>query len=160
VLIKAAGGESELGIDDAIYTEPPTADWREAWEITERLIRMMQREVHSRGAKFVMVALSNGIQVHPDRRLREAYARKLGVADLLYPERRIEALARREGIPVVLLAPLMQQHAEKHREYLHGFRNAQLGAGHWNEKGHEVASRLISDGLCRRDSYKRDAALN
>src|SRR5215213_7066737 len=56
----------ELGLDNLIYREPTDAVWKEAWRVTEGVITLMRDEVKSRGAKFLVVTLSNGIQVHPD----------------------------------------------------------------------------------------------
>jgi GDSL-like Lipase/Acylhydrolase family len=144
---KAADG-AEIGIDNLVYREPDTLEWREAWEITEGLMSMMNREVRQRGAKLFVVSLTNGIQVHPDPERRKNFARNLRVQDLFYPDRRIEALARREGIPFLMLGPPMQRHAEYFQEYLHGFPNTRLGAGHWNARGHELASQLIAEQIC------------
>jgi len=139
---------TELGLDDLVYREPADPRWVEAWRVTERLIEAMDDEVRGRGAAFLVVTLSNGVQVHPDPALRRAYAKRIGVPDLFYPERRIRALCDRKGIPVLSLAPLFQEYAETHKAYLHGF-GANLGAGHWNRDGHGLAGRLIAQAICR-----------
>lgn len=139
-----AGG---LGLDDLIYREPPDDDWRDAWEVTERLIAAMHAEVGARQARFHVVTLSNPLQVHPDRAVREAYQRTLGVADLFYPERRLSELGRREGFPVTALAPRMQQYATEQQVYLHGFSNTKPGDGHWNADGHRLAGQWIAEAL-------------
>jgi hypothetical protein len=95
----------------------------------------------------LVVVLTNGAQVHPDPKVPEHYARGLGVQDLLYPDRRLEALCRREGIPVLLLVPAFQEYAAAHNIYLHGFRD-NLGGGHWNQYGHRLAGSLMSRWLC------------
>jgi len=138
----------ELGLDDLVYREPSDPRWVEAWRVTEKLIEVMDDEVRGRVASFLVVTLSNGIQVHPDPALRRAYAKRIGVPDLFYPERRIRALCDRKGIPVLTLAPPFQEHAETHKLYLHGF-GANLGAGHWNRGGHGLAGRLIAQAICR-----------
>jgi hypothetical protein len=69
------------------------------------------------------------------------------VPDLLYPDRRLEKLCQREGIPVLLLAPAFQEYAVAHQVYLHGF-NAGLGSGHWNQNGHRLGGNLMARWLC------------
>jgi hypothetical protein len=54
-----------------------------------------------------------------------------------------------------LLAPSMQQHADMSGQHLHGFPNTRMGEGHWNAAGHELASRLIADHLCRNEPPAR-----
>ena len=45
-----------------IYVEPRDENWKEAWRITEGLIQRMRDEVKEKGAKFLLVTLSNAIQ--------------------------------------------------------------------------------------------------
>ncbi|MEO6201844.1 MAG: SGNH/GDSL hydrolase family protein, partial [Nitrospirales bacterium] len=69
--------------------------------------------------------------------------------DLDYPEQRLRALGEIEGFPVLNLLYDFQQYAEQHHAHLHGFSNTKLGAGHWNEQGHELAAQLISKRICQ-----------
>jgi hypothetical protein len=138
---------AELGAANMIYAEPPDDLWRGAWRVTESLISTMHREVKARGARFLVVTLSNPIQAHPEPAARAAFAGRLGVEDLFYPERRFRALGEREGFHVFHLAPDLQAYAEANRVFLHGFP-PDLGNGHWNETGHRVAGRFLADQLC------------
>lgn len=137
----------ELGAANMIYVEPPDEVWRGAWRVTEALVSTINREVGERGARFLVVTLSNPIQAHPEAAAREAFARRLGVRDLFYPERRFRALGEREGFPVFNLAPELQAYAARHKVFLHGF-GRDLGNGHWNETGHRVAGELLAGKLC------------
>jgi hypothetical protein len=137
----------ELGIDNIVYREPADQTWLEAWRVTEDLIVQMRDEVQAKGAKFVMVTLSNGIQVYPDPNVRQIFMKRVGVNDLFYPDNRLKQLGEREHIPVITLAPEMQTYAEQNRVFLHGFGNNQ-GNGHWNQLGHRVAAELIARKLC------------
>ncbi len=139
----------EIGLDP-IYREPETDEWQEAWIITEKILLKLRDEVHSHGAELQVVTLSNGIQVHPDPAVRGKLQQQLNVADLFYPDRRIETICQQSQIPVLILAPQLQAHAARHREYLHGFANTALGTGHWNSKGHEVAGKMIAESICNR----------
>lgn len=139
----------ELGISEAIYHAPADAEWRDAWQVTEDQIGLMHREVASHHVPFLLVTLTNGIQVYPDAAVRAAYMRHLGVSDLFYADRRLQALGEREGFPVLSLGEPMQRWADQHHEFLHGFRNTQAGTGHWNVAGHNLGGTLIADRLCR-----------
>lgn len=147
-VLPASAPPQEFGLDDLIYREPIDPRWVEAWRVTEGLIEMVDNEVRGRGASLLVVTLSNGIQVHPDPAFRHAYAKRLGVPDLYYPERRIRAFCDRHGIPVISLAPDFQEYAEMHKVYLHGF-GEHLGGGHWNRDAHRLAGRLIAQAICR-----------
>jgi hypothetical protein len=137
----------ELGAANVIYREPADDTWRDAWAVTEKLLATMNAEVTGHGARFYVVTLSNGIQVYPDATARRAFAERLGVRDLFYPERRFRQSGEREGFPVLNLAPELQLYADEHRVFLHGF-GRELGNGHWNEEGHRVAGELIAERLC------------
>ncbi len=139
---------SELGISDLIYQPPADPQWRDAWRVTEALIEQINREAKAHGAAFLAVTLTNGVQVWPDPAVRAQYMRRLGVADLSYPDRRIETLGRRDGFAVLVLAPPMAAYAEQHHQFLHGFTNTKTGEGHWNELGHRVGGGLIAARLC------------
>lgn len=139
---------SELGLDDTTYSPPATSQWRDAWAVAEQEVVEINREVKSHGARFLLVTLSNGIQVYPDPAVRAAYMQRMGVADLFYPEQRLAALGRREGFEVLNLAPTMQQYADRTHTFLHGFSNTKMGFGHWNEAGHRLAAELIAQRLC------------
>ncbi|MDQ3743012.1 MAG: SGNH/GDSL hydrolase family protein [Acidobacteriota bacterium] len=137
----------EPGTANMIYREPSDENWRAAWRVTEKLLATMNAEVKSRGARFYVVTVSNGIQVFPDPQARKSFAQRLGVADLFYPERRLSALGEREGFPVLNLAPALQAYADQHKVFLHGF-GPDRGNGHWNEEGHRVAGEMIAEWLC------------
>lgn len=96
----------QLGLDDAIYCKPTDQVWQEAWQVTEILIDTMHDEVTRKGAKFLIVTLTNGIQVDPDPALRTQFMEHLRVKDLFYPDYRIKELGEREGIPVLTFAGL------------------------------------------------------
>ena len=140
--------EQDIGLHDHVYLTSEVGDWKEAWTITERLIVQINEDVLAKGAKLLLVALSNAIQVHPHVEIRERFARQLGVPDLFYPERRIQALALRHGIPHVVLAPELQKIAEQSNMFLHGFKNTRMGVGHWNADGHRHAGEIIARRFC------------
>ncbi len=112
-----------------VQLPPTTPDWQEAWRVTEGV-------------------LARGIQVTPVRERNEEFLRQLGAKDLYYPERRLAAFGKREGIPVLNLAPAMAEQAEKRQVYFHAHHDS-LGIGHWNEEGHLAAGELIAPWLAR-----------
>jgi hypothetical protein len=138
----------ELGLDNAVYSPPRDQDWRDAWRVTEALIVAMRDDAAAHRVPFGVVLLSTGMQVHPDPAVRAAFARKLGVADLFYPGRRLGALAAGAGIPLLDLGPPLQRLAAQEHRFLHGFANTAPGEGHWNAHGHAAAAPLIADWLC------------
>ncbi len=137
----------DVGIDNLIYREPTDAVWQDAWRVTESLMVEIRNETETNGARFLVVTLSNGIQVFPDAAPRRAFLEKIGAGDIFYPDKRIKNLGAREKFTVYNLAPELQLYAEQNKVFLHGF-GANLGNGHWNAEGHRVAGELLSQKLC------------
>jgi hypothetical protein len=139
----------ELGLDEAVFKRPTDPAWRDAWDVTDRLLLAMHHEVVAGGAKFLVVTLTTGEQTNPDPRIRTQFMKSLGVSDLFYPDLRIKALGEQDHFEVLNLGQPFQTYAEQHRVYLHGFPNLGLGTGHWNLEGHRLAGEMIADKLCR-----------
>ena len=138
----------ERAINYSIYSPPVEQSWQDAWQVTEGLIAAAHDQAAKHGAMFLAVTEDTGIQVWPDPAVRQKFLKQLHVPDLFYPDRRIAALGKRGGFEVLTLAEPLQQYAEDHRLFLHGFKNTPMGFGHWNENGHAAAGRLIAQKLC------------
>jgi hypothetical protein len=152
---KAAGTADALpGIEPttntAMFAAPRDATWESAWTTTERLIAQMARFAARNNARFAVAVISHSAQVHPDPAARKKLQDALGVQDLFYIDRRLEALGTREGIQVIAFAPELQRRAEADQVYFHGFENYRLGWGHWNELGHRKAAEILALSLCPR----------
>jgi len=107
----------------------------------------MNREVTGRGALFLVATLATGIQDDPDPQYRAKYLRMVHSDNLFYPDDHIRALGEQRGFAVLNLPEPMQEYAEAHQVYLHGFPNTHPGTGHWNEEGHRVAGTLIGERI-------------
>jgi lysophospholipase L1-like esterase len=138
----------ELGLDNAVYSPPGNDDWRAAWTVTEAMLREMGEEARGHGARFAVVTLTDGIQVDPNLKKRQAFAHQLGIADLFYPDERIQTAGKAAGIPVLNLAPPLADYAAKTGHFLHGFPNTKPGEGHWNAEGHRVGAKVLAPWLC------------
>lgn len=153
-----AGGEEgdELGLRDEVQLPPRTPEWREAWKVTEGVLRLMRDECRRRHTPFAVVTLTRGIQVTPLREEKERFLEQLGAKDLYYPEHRLSEFGQREGIPVLTLAPSMAEEAERRHVYFHAHGDS-LGVGHWNVAGHRAAGERIAAWLA--DELARDSTL-
>jgi len=145
---KIPGQDLGVGLDNLVLLKPSDPLWEEAWRVTEGLIVLMRDEVVQKGADFLLVTLSIGIQVHPDLSARSRFMQRLGITDLFYPDLRIKALGDREGFTVLNLAQNFQSYAEEHKVFLHGFGKDRV-SGHWNQDGHRLAGQTIAQKLCQ-----------
>jgi hypothetical protein len=148
---KGSRGDS---LEYSVYAPPAQPALEEAWHVTEGLLLAIRDEVQVHGAQLRIVILANRPQVIPDRAKRLAFINSLGVSDLSYADERIKAIGAREGIPVTPLGPLLSDYAETHHVYLNGFDADGVGAGHWNETGHQAAAAAIGDSMCQSDGRK------
>ena len=139
----------EPGISYNQIYNPVQKKWKEAWIITEEIIKLMNKEVKEKGSKFITVTLSTPAQVHPSPDFRKNFIKKIENNDLFYPDKRIKKLGEAEGFLVINLANKMKNYAEKNQIFLHGFNNNVMGQGHWNLAGHKIASQIISKKVCK-----------
>jgi lysophospholipase L1-like esterase len=137
------------GIEEKVFMPPADPLWEEIWRTTEEVLVALRDEATAQGAKLAVVIVTDAMEVHPDPDARAELARALGVPDLLYPSRRLETFLTARGVPVLPLAAPFAEHADRTGEYLHGFANAGLGAGHWNDKAHRLAADLIAGFLTK-----------
>ena len=136
----------ETGLSEWVYAPPRLPDHHEAWAITEGILDLLNQEVIDHHAQSFWMLVTNPSQVDPVQR-RELKV-KLGVDALDYPEQRFMKLGKKLGVPVVPLVYAFQDYVDERQVYLHGFPNTRMGAGHWNEKGHDLAARLLADKIC------------
>jgi len=144
---KSASHGFELGLSDLVYGPPINEVWREAWSVTDDQIELMNREVTDHGALFLVATLATGIQDDPNPEIRTKYMQMVGSTNLFYPDDHLYDLGQQHGFAVINLPKPMQEYAQAHQVYLHGFPNTGPGQGHWNVEGHRVAGTLIGERI-------------
>ena len=145
-----AKGQTEPGLDSEVYRPPATPDWDDAWQVTEALMTRMRDEVRAKGAQFLLVTGSAGIQVNPDAATRQKFMEKLGVSTLFYPDERLASWGRANKADVLNLAGPLHDYASRNRVFVQGSSET-AGRGHWNETGHQLAGELIAKEICRKN---------
>jgi GDSL-like Lipase/Acylhydrolase family len=138
----------DVGIENMTYLEPKGDDWKEAWHVTEGLIAQMRDGANEHKSRFLLVTLSNAIQVFPDPAVRQAFMRRLGIETVFYANLRLKSFAEHEHIDFLDLAQPMQAYAEQNKIFLHGFGSNIGGNSHWNPDGHRLAAELIAQKIC------------
>jgi len=137
----------ELGLSDLMYGPPINEVWREAWSVTDDQIELMNREVTAHRVLFLVATIATGIQDDPNPEFRAKYMRMVRSDNLFWTDDHVRDLGQEHGFAVLNLPKPMQEYAEAHQVYLHGFPNTGPGRGHWNEEGHRVAGTLISERI-------------
>jgi hypothetical protein len=108
----------------------------------------MRDEASEHKSGFLLVTLSNAIQVFPDPTVRQTFMRRLGIETVFYANLRLKSFADQEHIDFLDLAQPMQTYAEQNKIFLHGFGSNIGGNSHWNPNGHRVAAELIAQKIC------------
>ncbi|MBF0357801.1 MAG: SGNH/GDSL hydrolase family protein [Magnetococcales bacterium] len=140
--------KDEPGVDVRVYSPPTTKEWQSSWKTTEAILERMHLEVAEHQAKFLVITLTTGAQVHPNQAFREQFKKQLNIPNLFYADERIRQIGNRVGFPVLNLAKDFQQFATNTGIWLHGFKNSGKGVGHWNQNGHRLAAERIASYLC------------
>ena len=128
---------------------PNDASWSKAWIITEKIIKLINKDVIEKDKEFILVSLSNPIQVYPSITYLKDYKKKNNIDDIFYPENRLAKFSKKNKIKVLSISQIMRKEALEKKIFFHGFYNTKLGTGHWNKIGHDFASKLISKGICK-----------
>lgn len=137
----------DIGSTEFVYAPPRLPVHEKAWVITKVVLDLLYKEVVAHQAQFFLILVTNPSQV--DLVQRKLLKERLGVETLDYPEKRLIKFGERLGFPVFELMHPFQQYADENQVYLHGFPNTRMGTGHWNEKGHDLAAKLMAEKICR-----------
>lgn len=141
-------GQLAAGLNNGIYQPPSTTAWKNAWQVTEALIKKMNQSIQQKSkVKFWIASLSTPAQVYPDKNIRDSIAKKLNVSNLDYPDERLADLTTSMKVPYFPLAKHLRLYADTNKKRLHG--NSDFAGGHWNELGHRIAGKRLADLLCR-----------
>jgi hypothetical protein len=132
-----------------VFQPPKDKKWQEAWQITDELIAMINKETKEKNTDFLLVKIADPIQVHPDENERDTYKLALDVKDFNYPDRRLQKVSQNYDFPILSLTQPFRDYGQTNPNCLHGFENSGLCTGHWNSQGHQFAAQLINQKLCQ-----------
>lgn len=145
-------------LEDLVYAPETGPDMKEAWRVTEGILLLMRDEVIAHGSELWLITLANRAQLNPDITARQSFMKRLGIDTLFYPDLQLRTFGEQHGIRTFNLAPLMYTYAATHDVYLNGGGRVPLGTGHWNEKGHDLAGKLIASELCNNSPLLSDGS--
>jgi len=131
-----------LGDRDATESSLRDAELESAWALSLALIGEMRRLAEDHGARFLLLAIPDQLEVEPERAPRVVLA-----PQFLYDvPARLAAFAEAEGIAFLDLAPHLRAVAEGSGEVLY-YRFDR----HWNSRGHAAAAEALHAELERLD---------
>ena len=140
-----------------VYCTEVAGDVSASWDVTDAVLSAFAEEVEADGARFGLVIMPASLQLLDDD---FAFVRELGdrqgvPLDPLHPNRRLAALCDRLGVPCVDLLPLLRSETPSHSYAAQDEWILFNGAGHLNERGHE----LFAEGVFQALSQELTAGL-
>ncbi len=123
-----------------LYNPRLTPEWREAWDITQKLILKIKKEAENHHARFLLVSLTNR-DSFIDGTFADQLERYAPVNwDIDKPDKILEDFCQEHSIPFLALTPLFRDYLKKAGRPIQ-FHYA--SDGHWNTEGHRLAAEFI-----------------
>ncbi|MGO9126874.1 MAG: SGNH/GDSL hydrolase family protein [Terriglobales bacterium] len=97
-------------------TDPLDPEWAQAWQVTEKLMAMMRRDVESDGAKFLVIAQANPFTIVPDWRpwiMEKAHKIPPGFDPPKFYER-LNDITAKAGVHLESIVPYMLAYRDEH----------------------------------------------
>jgi hypothetical protein len=143
--------EAQIGKNRPTYLHNPPSEWEEAWWVTEQLLGRIDASTRAAGADLVVVAAPSWFQIDADawRWLVGGDTRERNRYEIDVPNRRLAAIAERQGLRFVDLLPAIKATENGGRPLYFP------GDGHWTTAGHafaaeQLAAYLAASGLAPR----------
>ncbi len=134
--------QNNIPTDYGVYACEYDEQWSDAWKTTERLLLQLRGEVTETDATFVLVNLTNYIQINSESGLKNATKKFPAMAekcwDFLKPNSTLAAFSKANGMFYLDLLPAFRDNYTETGRELHLLQD-----GHWSVAGHEVAGSAI-----------------
>ncbi len=143
---KAARNQNGAGMGSVpsawgVYRRSNPAEWDRGWKLTRALIAELRDECDAMGVPLLIVSLPTGWRVDLDSQaeLLDRYPdmKDKSEWDFDLPDRRLEAIAEAEGIPLLSLTTTLQRAFHSSDQPLYN--------DHLSKQGHEIVAGPISD---------------
>lgn len=136
-----------------LYLNRPSPDWAEAWRITEDALKTLKGEVEADGARLALVAVPEHFTTSREWRSEMMFGAASAVPDDFdpaLPSRRLAAVAKRIGVPLLDLRPALLAYRDANDLSYPYF--SFTCDGHWNPlthylAGHATAAFLAQQGM-------------
>jgi hypothetical protein len=134
----------ELPLYYGVYADDPLSDeWSQAWQVTGKVLAIMQDTVTADGAKFIVLAWPDSIDIDTDwqQRMIKNFGKIPTSFRPLKPEERLKGVAASNDISIDFLAPYLQAYRDQHHLSWPYFSFS--CDPHFTALGHEVSARAI-----------------
>jgi hypothetical protein len=133
-----------------LYLNRELPDWEDAWRITEDALKTLKDEVEADGARLALVAIPEHFTTSREWRHEMMFGAASAVPDDFdpaLPSRRLAAVAKRIGVPLLDLRPAMLAYRDANDLSYPYF--SYTCDGHWNPLTHYLASHATAAFLAQ-----------
>jgi len=144
--LEATGVVATGGADAAmsLHLRPAPAEVEQQWRLLVAILRALQQDVASHGARLTVVAVPAADEVYDDRWERRVAHFPLDrgvVLDRAEPARRLTALAQDAGAETIDLLPDLRDAGRSDRRLYYAVNH------HWTASGHRVVAGVLASRL-------------
>jgi lysophospholipase L1-like esterase len=133
------------------YSEDPLDnEWKQAWQVTEKVLEMTRDTVTADGAKFVVIPWPDDTAIDPDwrQRMTAQFGHVPSAFNPSKPEERLKEIADGARIPLIFITPYMIEYRDQHHLQWPYF--SFTCDTHYTAVGHEVSAEGIVKNLLQR----------
>lgn len=144
--------KAEIPFDFRVYLRDYPPEWEKAWRITEGLILKTKEEAERHGARFLLVSLTEGVQLAQPDHLRGEYPGMEGTwYDLDKPVKLLAQFSKQEAVDYLPLLPVFRAYLRERNEH---FERLHYSCdGHWTPMGHRLAAEAIFNKIAAGHFY-------
>ena len=126
-----------------VYDQRDLAPVEDAWEKVGVILKALKKDVEGHGSKLAIVYVPGRMEIQEPswKATQQMYRLRDGAWDLTKVRRKVEGFGASLQIPVVDVGPALQVAERPFRPTYFTFD------GHWNARGHEVASGAVFDWM-------------
>jgi hypothetical protein len=134
-----------------IYCSQESEKVAHAWKVTDAVNRAFQVEVFGRGGLFAVVMLPSSRQIYRDwfEEMLTRCGKSAEHFDPDHPDRRLRALCRESGIPLLVMTDDFRKAAPSNSTKVKEQWLFHQGTGHFNERGNKLAAQAVYRFLTR-----------
>ena len=147
-VITEPGGGDDLGKYNEYRALPWSAEWEEAWRLTQSILLEFRARTERAGARFILLGVANTMQLSDEDfdKLRNDYPHIPLDRDIVH--KRLASFSAAEGIDYLPSLPAM-------RELQAAGTEVRLSCdGHWSREAHQRAAEILAGYITAGDYFR------
>lgn len=142
IFAKSPVAQEGFPADYELFACEGSETWKDAWDVTGKILNQWKEEVEAEGRQFLMARVTGFIMVQDDKNLsalQEKYPAMQGECwDRDRPTEQLDQIASASQIDYIDLLPAFIDDFSATGQSSHLLKD-----GHWNERGHSLAAKVL-----------------